>query len=229
MAPPFAPRPTTANRTPSRRQEEEEEEEEQVASEALADIDRFTELVNAHLLTANQQHYLRSQAEMNPTLVTRAFTSMLNRSSRPNFTVRPANLSNASLMRRRGNGAVNPSVHPQFRAKSVCMLYCTHCTTSLCKRGMKAILLGNTRVELFSTDVPPMGVQLVYVDYTTDNCMCRIRDAACLGCGNVVGYHVMQPCETCLEACNNGNLRMIYFSKVIFGCFILMQSLPRIA
>jgi hypothetical protein len=207
MAPPFAPRTNIASRTPSRRPEEEESEE--VASEALADIDRFTELVNAHLLTANQQHYLRSQAQMNPSLVTRAFTSMLNRNSRASFSVRPATLNppNATVLnhsRRRGNGPVNPSVHPQFRAKSVCMLHCTHCTTSLCKRGMKAILLGNTRVELFSTDVPPMGVQLVYVDYTTDNCMCRIRDAACLGCGNVVGYHVMQPCETCLEACNNG-------------------------
>ncbi|KAJ3045288.1 Protein fam72a [Rhizophlyctis rosea] len=73
---------------------------------------------------------------------------------------------------------------------------------------MKAILLGNTKVELYSTDTPPVGVQLVWQDYVTQNCLCRIRDAACLGCGNVVGYHVTQPCEKCLDACNNGHFWM---------------------
>ncbi|KNC96230.1 uncharacterized protein SPPG_08383 [Spizellomyces punctatus DAOM BR117] len=107
-----------------------------------------------------------------------------------------------------GSGTVNPSVHPQFRSKAVCKLFCRHCTSIMCRRGMKAILLGNTKVELYSTDTPPTGVQLVYSDYLTQNCSCRIRDAACLGCGNVVGYHVTQPCEKCLEACNNGHFWM---------------------
>ncbi|KAJ3331738.1 Protein fam72b, partial [Blyttiomyces sp. JEL0837] len=86
----------------------------------------------------------------------------------------------------------SPSVHPQFRSKA----------------GMKAILLGDTRVELYSTDSPPCRVQLVEADYTTQNCQCRIRDVACLQCGNVIGYHVTQPCETCLESCNNGHFWM---------------------
>ncbi|EGF83481.1 hypothetical protein BATDEDRAFT_7046, partial [Batrachochytrium dendrobatidis JAM81] len=81
---------------------------------------------------------------------------------------------------------------------------CRHCESLMCLRGMRAILLGNAEVELFSTDIPPNGVQLVFEDYLTQNCACRIRDAACLGCGNVVGYHVTQPCEGCLDACNNG-------------------------
>jgi hypothetical protein len=99
---------------------------------------------------------------------------------------------------------VNPSIHPQFRSKAVCNLFCSHCASNLCQRGMRAILLGNTSVELFSTDRSPFGVALVDKDYFTKNCSCRIRDAACLGCGNVVGYHVTHPCERCLEACNNG-------------------------
>ncbi|KAJ3145479.1 Protein fam72a [Geranomyces variabilis] len=107
-----------------------------------------------------------------------------------------------------GSGTVNPSVHPQFRSKAVCKLFCRHCANVMCRRGMKAILLGNTKVELYSTDTPPTGVELVYGDYLTQNCSCRIRDAACLGCGNVVGYHVTQPCEKCLEACNNGHFYM---------------------
>ncbi len=52
-------------------------------------------------------------------------------------------------------------------------------------------------------------------DYTTDNCRCRINDVACLGCGNVVGYHVTQPCETCLESCNNGHFWMFQTDGVV--------------
>jgi hypothetical protein len=104
----------------------------------------------------------------------------------------------------RSNGTVNPCIHPQFRSKAVCAMFCNHCSANLCERGMRAILLGNTSVELFSTDRQPFGVALVDKDYCTKNCHCRIRDAACLGCGNVVGYHVTQPCDRCLEACNNG-------------------------
>nr|KAJ3423250.1 Protein fam72a [Polyrhizophydium stewartii] len=115
---------------------------------------------------------------------------------------------------RTGAGTVNPSVHPQFRSKAVCELFCRHCESRMCKRGMRAILLGNTEIELFSTDIPPNGVQLVFDDYLTQNCACRIRDAACLGCGNVVGYHVTQPCERCLDACNNGHFWMFLSDTV---------------
>ncbi|KAI9202676.1 FAM72 protein-domain-containing protein [Polychytrium aggregatum] len=130
---------------------------------------------------------------------------------RPATTTRATGLHTHIPFRR---VAVNPAIHPQFREKAVCKLYCNHCATLMCKRGMKAILLGNTKVELFSTDTPPRGVQLIHLDYTTRNCLCRIRDAACLGCGNVVGYHVTQPCEKCLEACNNGHFWMFHAEGV---------------
>lgn len=107
-----------------------------------------------------------------------------------------------------------PNIRPQFRTKIVCNLNCTHCHVGVCRRGMKAILLADTNVELFSTDLPPFGVQLVNDDYMTRNCRCRIKDAACLGCGNVVGYHVTQPCEACLEACNNGHFWMFHMGEV---------------
>ncbi|KAJ3128476.1 Protein fam72a [Nowakowskiella sp. JEL0407] len=109
---------------------------------------------------------------------------------------------------------INPSIHPQFRSKSVCKLFCKSCGEILCRRGMKAILLGNTKVELFSTDVQPKGVQVVYKDYTTQNCKCRIKDAACLSCGSAVGYHVTQPCGKCLDSCNNGHFWMFHANNV---------------
>ncbi|KAG0254623.1 Protein fam72a [Mortierella polycephala] len=109
---------------------------------------------------------------------------------------------------------MSPSLHPQFRAKAVCRLTCKSCLSDVCMRGMKAILLADSRVELYSTDRAPRGVQLVYDDYRTRSCKCRICDVACLGCGNTLGYHVTQPCEPCLEACNNGHFWMFHSDGV---------------
>jgi len=106
------------------------------------------------------------------------------------------------------------SIHHHFRSKTVCKLNCAHCDNSVCVRGMKAMLLADTRIELYSTDVPPLSVQLVGEDYMTQNCQCKIRDVACLTCGNVLGYHITQPCQQCMEACNNGHLWMFHTEAV---------------
>lgn len=85
----------------------------------------------------------------------------------------------------------------------------------LCIRGMRAILLSDVSVELYSTDLPPPGaLQLVRTDYDTDNCMCRIRDVACYNCGTVAGYHVTLPCRSCLQSCHNGHFWMFHSGKV---------------
>ncbi|CAG8549684.1 1931_t:CDS:2 [Paraglomus brasilianum] len=107
-----------------------------------------------------------------------------------------------------------PSMHHHFRSKTVCKLSCKHCETGVCVRGMKAMLLADIRIELYSTDVPPLSVQLVGDDYMTQNCHCKIRDVACLTCGNVLGYHITQPCQTCMEACNNGHFWMFHTDGV---------------
>lgn len=52
---------------------------------------------------------------------------------------------------------ISPSLHPQFRAKAVCRLTCRSCLSDVCMRGMKAILLADSRIELYSTDRPPAG------------------------------------------------------------------------
>ena len=33
--------------------------------------------------------------------------------------------------------------------------------------------------------------------------------------GNVCGYHVTQPCERCLESCNNGHFWMFHSDSVL--------------
>ncbi|KAH6587708.1 hypothetical protein BASA50_011312 [Batrachochytrium salamandrivorans] len=80
-------------------------------------------------------------------------------------------------------------LHPSFRLKTVCSLECRYCDQEICRRGMKAILLADTKVELYSTDLV-------------------------LPSGNVVGYHITQPCDACLGACNNGHFWMFHSSAV---------------
>ncbi|XP_039972456.1 protein FAM72A isoform X2 [Xiphias gladius] len=70
-----------------------------------------------------------------------------------------------------------------FKNKCVTQVNCIFCDSLLCTRGMKAVLLADTEVELFSTDIPPNS-------------------------GNVVGYHVVAPCKPCLLSCNNGHFWM---------------------
>ncbi|KAI8841649.1 hypothetical protein BJ741DRAFT_594807 [Chytriomyces cf. hyalinus JEL632] len=41
-----------------------------------------------------------------------------------------------------------PSVHPQFRSKAVCKLFCSHCKELLCWRGMKVWVLSEHGFQL---------------------------------------------------------------------------------
>lgn len=106
-------------------------------------------------------------------------------------------------------------IHPAFQTKTVVKLECKYCERNICVRGMRALLLADTNVELYSTDLPPENaIQLIGMDYSTENCDCRIKDVACLGCGNVVGYHVTLPCQACIRSCNNGHFWMFHSSAV---------------
>ncbi|KAG1184052.1 hypothetical protein G6F62_010497 [Rhizopus arrhizus] len=64
--------------------------------------------------------------------------------------------------------------------KPVYKLACKHCHTVVCARSMKAILLADTRIELYSTDTPSQSMYVLEKDYLTRSCHCRIRDVACL-------------------------------------------------
>ncbi|XP_060701026.1 protein FAM72A isoform X1 [Chiloscyllium punctatum] len=104
-----------------------------------------------------------------------------------------------------------------FKNKLVNLLCCKFCDNVLCARGMKAVLLADTDVELYSTDIPPTrAVDFVGNCYLTESCKCKIKDIACLKCGNAVGYHVVVPCKPCLLSCNNGHFWMFH-SQVIYA------------
>ncbi|XP_028301724.1 protein FAM72B isoform X2 [Gouania willdenowi] len=73
-----------------------------------------------------------------------------------------------------------------FKNKCVTQVNCVFCDSLLCTRGMKAVLLADTEVELFSTDIPPnRTVDFVASCYSTESCKCKLRDIACLKCDAV--------------------------------------------
>ncbi|NWR45869.1 FA72A protein, partial [Regulus satrapa] len=103
-----------------------------------------------------------------------------------------------------------------FAERSVSALCCRFCRQVLSRRGMRAALLAAAHTELYSTDLPPSGtVDFIGSCYFPESCRCKLKNIACLKCGNVVGYHVICPCKPCLLSCNNGHLWMFHSQAVV--------------
>ncbi|XP_028652516.1 protein FAM72A isoform X1 [Erpetoichthys calabaricus] len=126
---------------------------------------------------------------------------------------------------------------PDFKNKCVSLIFCKFCENILCTRGMKAVLLADNEVELYSTDIPPNStIDFVSSCYCTESCRCKLKDIACLKCGNIVGYHVVVPCKPCLMSCNNGHFWMFH-TRAVFAInrldssglkLLLWRDLPEI-
>lgn len=76
--------------------------------------------------------------------------------------------------------SMNP-VNSALRNKIVYRLNCLYCKTHVCDRAMRAILLADTKIELYSTDIPPRSLKTMDEDRLTQGCNCRIRDTVCTG------------------------------------------------
>ncbi|KAG0341131.1 Crossover junction endonuclease mus81 [Podila humilis] len=76
--------------------------------------------------------------------------------------------------------------------KEVVRMACRFCESIICERGMKAQLLADQAIGLFSTDDAPQS-------------------------GNTIGYHITQPCEKCLMAENNGHLWLFHPEYISSG------------
>jgi hypothetical protein len=133
---------------------------------------------------------------------------------------RQMQLQQQQLLQQQQQQPQQPQVRPNnhLRNKIVFSLTCRYCRSFVCNRAMRAILLADTKVELYSTDIPPSHHTATGDDdRLTHGCHCRIRDTLCRLCGNVLGYHVSQPCERCLMARNNGHFWMFYSEVVEAG------------
>lgn len=80
-----------------------------------------------------------------------------------------------------GTRTMNPASNTALRNKIVYRLNCAYCCTPVCERAMRAILLADTKIELYSTDIPPRALRTMDDDRLTKGCNCRIRDTVCSG------------------------------------------------
>ncbi|KAJ2486782.1 hypothetical protein IWW37_005498 [Coemansia sp. RSA 2050] len=117
--------------------------------------------------------------------------------------------------------------HRSEAFQAVWKLHCKHCRVLWSSRGMEAVVMARPAIRCFSTDLPPLGCDVVHQpvapaigDLLVDSgchtcsslthharrfdlapsgpCDCHVQDIACLGCGNVVGYYIHRPCFRCL-------------------------------
>uniref|UniRef100_A0A9L0SWK3 Family with sequence similarity 72 member A n=1 Tax=Equus caballus TaxID=9796 RepID=A0A9L0SWK3_HORSE len=86
------------------------------------------------------------------------------------------------------------------------------------------------------SELLPGAVDFIGRCYFTEICKCKLKDIACLKCGNIVGYHVIVPCCSCLLSCNNGHFWMFH-SQAVYDInrldstgtnFLLWGNLPEI-
>ncbi|KAK9761027.1 hypothetical protein K7432_014398 [Basidiobolus ranarum] len=120
----------------------------------------------------------------------------------------------------------NSQPRPQFAQKPVFILDCRFCQNIFCERGMKAVLLADCKVELYSTDMVPSRAQGIGPEYLTEKCGCSIRDVACLDCGNVVGYNVTLACPSCLSDYNNGHYWIFHSTTVKSTERLSLERMP---
>ena len=113
-------------------------------------------------------------------------------------------------------------------------LSCKCCANVLTRRGMRARLVADARVHIWSTDEQPKyqsqlgstaydSVKLVGEKYATTTCQCQLMysrsswhidddsDIACARCETVVGYHIAgsKPCDTCSRSNHNAHYHLL--------------------
>ncbi|PBK74469.1 hypothetical protein ARMSODRAFT_952112 [Armillaria solidipes] len=119
----------------------------------------------------------------------------------------------------------------------VWILDCKSCGTFLTNRGMKAVLLLRPNVALYSSDALPVNCSA----YTSSpealqppscrpsssnssqrTCECLTQTLCCHGCGAIVGYMIVIPCNRCTSSITSSNRatnghRFVFHSSEIIG------------
>ncbi|KAF8530459.1 hypothetical protein BU17DRAFT_79235 [Hysterangium stoloniferum] len=129
--------------------------------------------------------------------------------------------------------------------QEVYILDCKSCDTFLTNRGMKAVLLLQPEVPLYSSDAlpincsanpgppeypPPLEAEVIHASTLScpsglpappaRTCECLTQTLSCHGCGSSVGYMVVIPCHRCCSSVSPTNRhtnrhRFVFFNKEI--------------
>lgn len=109
------------------------------------------------------------------------------------------------------------------------VLRCRVCDQVLCRRGMDVVLLADSTTHLFSTDFLTAGVVSSGQPRRFEMCECRVVDLLCVSCvgstrpnsrtsarrmSSPVGYHVIEPCASCLEDSHNSHYVLFHSNAV---------------
>jgi len=104
-------------------------------------------------------------------------------------------------------------------AHKVWILDCRSCQTFFTNRGMKAVLLLRPHVPLYSTDALPANCSAYSSTSEASRpsppppqsgdsirtCECLTQTLCCHGCGNIVGYMIVIPCQRCTSSMSASN------------------------
>lgn len=94
------------------------------------------------------------------------------------------------------------------------LIRCLNCSNIVCRRALRSTLVFNTKIKLYSTNIPSRYVKCVGNSYMAYSCNCVITDTSCKCCHVILGYHILHPCSQCMQSRNNGHLWMFDINSI---------------
>ncbi|RVD93008.1 FAM72 domain-containing protein [Tubulinosema ratisbonensis] len=110
---------------------------------------------------------------------------------------------------------------PKEEMTVIFTLYCFECSNILAYKAYEAYLVLNPHVLSFVSNEDCKNLTKINEVYRSKYCLCDIKDNACLRCGTIVGYSVIQPCDICYRNDINRNTTVFYDMSVRIGLFDL--------
>lgn len=147
--------PMTSGSTRNRPNRPEMEDAGEVEDEGAANRGTISNFFNTFIRQQQQQQTLLSQFQQ--------FNSIQQQLPQNQRAFLPLTITNTNGRLGGSNNNGNSITIAQtannasstLRNKIVYALQCAYCQITVCRRAMKAILLADTKIELYSTDIPP--------------------------------------------------------------------------
>ena len=95
-------------------------------------------------------------------------------------------------------------------------IYCGECKHILNRYGTLSNLISNPSLKIITSNRISNTIGTINEPYSVKCCRCIVKDLGCLRCGNIIGYNIVQPCNGCLRARNNGHLWLFHIQCVLF-------------
>ncbi|KAM0672205.1 hypothetical protein CWI42_081280 [Ordospora colligata] len=84
------------------------------------------------------------------------------------------------------------------------VIRCFGCSSIVCRRAMRSMLLLNTKIKVYSASSSTECVQCIRDVYMAYMCKCIVIDISCKCCRMVLGYYIVRPCIECTAGICSG-------------------------